>query len=61
MALISRKGIRKLFSEKGIKIGNNEAKRFVVSEEIRIRSGVEKAVRGAKISGRKVVREEDFE
>lgn len=60
MRILNRKGVKEAFRKEGASI-NKAVEDFAKLEEKRIEEDIEKAVRNARISGRKVVRREDFE
>lgn len=60
MTLINKKGLKIMFEKRGIKIGNGSLRKFADVLEANIEGDADKAVRAAKISGRKVVKIEDF-
>jgi len=60
MVIFNKKNIKKKFEEKGMKIGGRGIKRFLEIKEKEIELDIEKIIRRAKLSGKRVVREEDF-
>ena len=60
MAVLNKKGIKTCIKKEGMKIGDKALNRFIKIQEAKIRLDIEKAIRNSKISGRKVVNEEDF-
>lgn len=59
--MLNKKKIKKEFARKKMKIGQKAILKFDRLQEKFILREIEKAIRNAKISGRKVVKEEDFE
>ncbi len=60
MAVLNKKGIKTYFKKEGMKIGDKALNKFIKIQEARISLDAEKAIRNSKISGRKVLNEEDF-
>lgn len=60
MELISKRGAKKWFEKSGMKIGKEAVISFIRFQEERIEVEIDKAVRNARISGRRVVKSEDF-
>ena len=58
--MINKKGAKEKFREKGIKIGRKAIERFIKIQEEKIEEDIERIVRNARISGRKIAREEDI-
>jgi len=58
--IFNAKGIKKEFQKAGIKIGNFALKEFLEKQEDSVAMEIALAVKNARISGRKVVRAEDF-
>lgn len=58
--MINKKGVKEEFKKKGMKISRKAIKRFIKIEEEKIGRDAEIIIRNARISGRKIVREEDF-
>lgn len=61
MGLINKKSLKKKFKDKNAKINNEIARKFINKLEKDVDKNIEMIVRNMKISGRKVVREEDIE
>lgn len=59
--LFSIKGIKNEFESKGIKIGKIALEKFIKLQQDKIGLDIEAAARKARISGRKIVKESDFE
>lgn len=60
MVFISKKGIKKEFERRGMKIGSGAVISFIKLQENKIEDEIDKAVRNSRISGRKVVKNEDI-
>ena len=60
MASISKKWVKRRFKRRGIKIGDKAVVSFIKLQEKRIEDEIDKVARNSKISGRKVVKTEDF-
>jgi len=58
--MIGKKSVKEKFKKTGIKIGKKAIEKFIKIEEEKIDKDVEKIVRNARISGRKIVGEEDL-
>lgn len=58
--MINKKGVKEEFKKKGMKISRKAIKRFIKIEEEKIGRDAEIIIRNARISGRKIVREEDL-
>ena len=60
MSLINQKTLKKMLKKQDIKIGKEVSKMFIKRLEDSIDKEAEKATRNAKISGRKILKQEDF-
>lgn len=60
MTFLNKKGTKGHFKREGMKIGDKALNRFIKIQEAKILLDVEKAIRNSKISGRKVINEEDL-
>jgi len=58
--LFNIKGIKEEFEKKGFKIGRRTIIEFFKLEEDKIKEDIKSAVRKARLSGRKIIRPEDF-
>jgi len=58
--MINKKGVKEKFKKTGVKISKKAVEKFINIEEEKIGKDVEKAARNARISGRKIVGEEDM-
>lgn len=60
MGLINKKSLKKKFKDKNAKISDEMARKFINKLERDVDKNIEMIVRNMRISGRKVVREEDL-
>jgi len=61
MGIINRKMLKEEFKKAEVKVGKNSMILFIELEEERIKRDIEKTVRNARISGRKTIKNNDFE
>ena len=61
MSLINKIELKRRFEEQEIKIGKKAADKFILIQEKNIVKDIEVLKRKASLSGRKVIRKEDFE
>ncbi len=58
--MINKKGVKEKFKKIGVKISKKAIEKFIKIEEEKISKNAEKIARNARISGRKIVGEEDL-
>lgn len=60
MRVLSKKGLKKKFKDRRMRIGNESLNYFIKTIEENLNKDIERIIRNAKISGRKVIKKEDF-
>ena len=60
MTIFNKKSIKQVFKKQGFKIGNKTLEKFIQFHNDKTLKEIDKIIRETKLSGRKVVREEDF-
>lgn len=60
MRVLSKKGLKKKFKDRRMRIGNDSLDYFIKILEENLNKNIERIVRNAKLSGRKAIKKEDF-